>query len=281
MKKYLPVLGILLLCILLYYVATWVLEGDKAQGTEGAGEIAEGEKSLYAGPALWLGQDLSEEERKALIQAFTIEEKEVYTFLQGPKSWAEGRPWSGEWSQFGVEGNPFGGFGCGLCCLANIYNTLSPYEVSPWDMYGLARKVTKYAPDGTYGAIDWEPMRDTLRHCGIRSRLCRKPKTYRKFRGQVRRAKSAIVLISSGYDDKYWQDTPGHYVNIWLYRAEDGTVFLAEPGNPDNNRTRIPLRYIYDALKSISRFQYLLVESYVEEDNQWKGDGIQEMWKRP
>ena len=124
MKKYLPVLGILLLCILLYYVATWVLEGDKAQGTEGAGEIAEGEKSLYAGPALWLGQDLSEEERKALIQAFTIEEKEVYTFLQGPKSWAEGRPWSGEWSQFGVEGNPFGGFGCGLCCLANIYNTL-------------------------------------------------------------------------------------------------------------------------------------------------------------
>ena len=70
-------------------------------------------------------------------------------------------------------------------------------------------------------------------------------------------------------------------MNIWLYRAEDGTVFLAEPGNPDNNRTRIPLRYIYDALKSISRFQYLLVESYVEEDNQWKGDGIQEMWKRP
>lgn len=66
MKKYLPVLGILLLCILLYYVATWVLEGDKAQGTEGAGEIAEGEKSLYAGPALWLG---------ATIPCFTTTKK--------------------------------------------------------------------------------------------------------------------------------------------------------------------------------------------------------------
>lgn len=281
MKKYMPVLGIFLLCILLYYVAMWVLKEPDGTVEEAGGGITEGEKSLYAGTALWLGQELSLEDRQALIKAFTIEEEDVYTFLQGPKSWGEGRAWSGEWSQFGVEGNPFGGFGCGLCCLANIYNTLSPYEVSPWGMYGLAREVSKYAPDGKYGAIDWEPMQDTLRHCGIRSRILKKPKTYRRFRSQIRRAKSAIVLISSGDDDTYWQDTPGHYVNIWLYREEDGTVFLAEPGNPENNRTRIPLRYIYDALKSISRYQYLLVDSYVEEDNQWKGDGILESWNRP
>ena len=92
---------------------------------------------------------------------------------------------------------------------------------------------------------------------------------------------SAIVLISSKEDDTYWKDTPGHYVNIWLYRKEDDTVFLAEPGSPENNRSRIPLRYVYDALKTISTFQYLAVEEYQEEDNQWKADGIDELWNAP
>ena len=70
-------------------------------------------------------------------------------------------------------------------------------------------------------------------------------------------------------------------MNIWLYQEEDDTVFLAEPGNPENNRSRIPLRYIYDALKTVSRFQYLAVEGYLEEDNQWKAHGIDENWNRP
>ena len=94
-------------------------------------------------------------------------------------------------------------------------------------------------------------------------------------------AESAIVLISSYNDDTYWQDTPGHYVNIWLYQEEDETVFLAEPGDPENNRSRIPLRYIYDALKTASRYHYLTVEDYFEELNEWKADGIDEVWNRP
>lgn len=32
-------------------------------------------------------------------------EQGVYTFLQGPKSWTEGRAWSGEWSNQYVRGN--------------------------------------------------------------------------------------------------------------------------------------------------------------------------------
>ena len=43
-------------------------------------------------------------------------ETDVYSFLQGPKSWGEGRAWSGEWSNQYVRGNYFGNFGCGLCC---------------------------------------------------------------------------------------------------------------------------------------------------------------------
>ena len=144
-----------------------------------------------------------------------------------------------------------------------------------------AIQASEYAPDGRYGAIDWEPMRDTLKQCGVRSKLYRKPRSYKRFQRQIKKAKSAIVLICSGDDDTYWQDTPGHYVNIWLYREEDDTVFLAEPGSPENNRSRVPLRYIYDALKSISRFQYLLVKGYLEEDNQWKADGIDEAWNCP
>ena len=35
-------------------------------------------------------------------------EQGVYTFLQGPKSWTEGRAWSGEWSNQYVRGNYFG-----------------------------------------------------------------------------------------------------------------------------------------------------------------------------
>ena len=63
--------------------------------------------------------------------------------------------------------------------------------------------------------------------------------------------------------------------------CQDDTVFLAEPGSPTNNRTRIPLRYVYDALKTTSKFQYLLVEQYQEEENQWKESGIDENWNRP
>lgn len=238
-------------------------------------------KSLYAGTSKWLGQNLSKKDKQNLIQAFTIQEQEVYTFLQGPKSWGEGVPWSGEWCTFNVRGNPFGGFGCGLCCMANIYDTLSPYEVSPWDMYEYAISVSSYAPDGKHGAIDWKDMRDALRKCGINCKLYKKPNSYKIFKEQMAKAKSAVVLISSNNDDTYWQNTPGHYVNIWLYQEENETVFLADPGNPDNNRVRIPLRYIYDALKTISKFQYLKINGYLEEDNQWKADSIHEKWNRP
>lgn len=213
-------------------------------------------------------------------QAAVIQEENIYSFLQGPQSWNEGIPWSGEWCKFEVDGNSFGSFGCGICCMANVYNTLSPYEISPWDMYGHAKIASGYTPGGGYGAIDWQDMRCALEVCGISSELHRKPNAYEDFQEQIRGAKSAIVLVCSGNDNSFWQATQGHYVNIWLYQ-EDGTVFLAEPGNREKNRSRIPLRYVYDALKTGSSFQYLVVKDYVEADNMWRADGIEENWCRP
>lgn len=214
------------------------------------------------------------------VRVPTIEEQEdkVYTFLQGPRSFSEKRPWSGEWCQKIVNGNSFGGFGCGHCCMANIYSSLSPYECSPLDMFHYATQVTSYYPSRESGAIGWYNMRRTLKAAGFTCGLRKKPETYEEFQEEIRKSQSAIVLVSSGNDDTFWKSTGGHYVNIWLYQPDSDMVFLAEPGDPDNNRTWIPLRYVYDALKTVSPYQYLSVAEYVEENNPWKWDGINDVW---
>lgn len=284
MKKNIGALLIVLGLLLLLYFAgggTYQAEQERMAAEEETGEIKIKAAKLYAGYGRAFGLAVSEEEKNLLMQALTLEEAEVYSFLQGPRSWGEGIPWSGEWCQFGIRGNTFGGFGCGLCCMANIYDTLSPYEVSPWDMFEYARTASDYYPTGKAGAIGWEAMEQTLKSCGILCGLYNKPERYEEFQTQMKQAKTMIALVCSSEDDTYWQNVPGHYVNLWLYEEETDTVFLAEPGNPWNNRGRIPLRYVYDALKTISSFQYLTAECYREENNQWKGDGIKEVWNRP
>ena len=116
------------------------------------------ERHLYFGSDGYLGKVLSENDKQILLAAFEMREEDIYTFLQGPKSWSEGISWSGEWATFDINGNPFGGFGCGLCCLANIYNTLTRYEVSPWDMCEYAMTVTDYGPTGESGAIGFKEL---------------------------------------------------------------------------------------------------------------------------
>lgn len=279
MKKYLLAVPVILLGIILLNLPG--IDGQsKVRATEEVVQRNQ-EVKLYIGSSEWVGQVLSEGERYALIQAFTIEEQEIYTFLQGPRAWEEGVSWSGEWCQMGVKGNSFGNFGCGLCCMANIYDTLSSHKISPWDMCEYAMNVSGYAPRKNAGAIDWGNMKEVLKRCGMTCDVYNKPDSYEKFQEQMAHVKTAIVLVSSDADDTYWKDTPGHYVNIWLYEDESDTVFLAEPGSPDNNRTRIPLKYVYDALKTTSKFQYLAVDEYKEENNLWKTDGIDEKWNQP
>lgn len=242
------------------------------------GAVQAGEGNVYTSSTAASGAN-----PENAVQADTlpsVQEGDIYSFLQGPGSWGERRSWSGEWCEFEIDGNRFGGFGCGLCCMTNVYDTLSPYEVSPWDMFENARVASDYSPGGEYGAIDWQEMRCTLDVCGISGELHKKPPTFEEFRAQVRGALTAIVLVSNGNEDTYWPNTKGHYVNIWLYERDD-TIFLAEPGNPGRNRTRIPLRHIYDSLKMGSSYQYLLVTGYSEEENRWRASGISENWCRP
>ncbi len=205
----------------------------------------------------------------------------VYTFLQGPVAWETKAHWSGIWCESELDGGTFSVFGCGLCDMASVYSTLSPYECSPLDMYALARKVSGYAPGDGAGAIDWPFMQETLEKSGFGITLKKKDAKYAAFQNAVAGSLGAIVLISSEEDDTYWQDTPGHYVNIWHYNPETDKVFLGDSGNPDHNRQWIPLRYIYDALAADSSWQYMLIMSYDEAKNTWKYSGIHEKWTRP
>ncbi len=205
----------------------------------------------------------------------------VYSFLQGPVAWETKAPWSGIWCESKLDGGLFSVFGCGLCDLASVYSTLSPYECSPLDMYALARKVTDYAPYEGAGAIDWPYMEQALQKTGFTISLKQKDKQYEAFQKALSECPGAIVLISSEDDDTYWQDTPGHYVNIWHYNPETDQVFLGDSGNPKHNRQWIPLRYIYDALSKDSAWQYMLIHSYNEDQNTWKYSGIHEKWTRP
>lgn len=208
-------------------------------------------------------------------------EEQIYSFLQGPKSWNEGRAWAGEWSGKYVRGNFFGNFGCGLCCMANVYSSLTNYTCSPWDMYEYAREVSGYSPSKKVGAIGWADMKVTLRKSGFECQLKNKPASYEEFQRQVAECRTAVVLVCSRDDDTYWKKTGGHYVNIWLYDAKTDEVFLTDPGVPEHNRQWVPLRYIYDALKTVSQYQYLLVNGYEEEKNLWMQDGIDELWWQP
>lgn len=226
-------------------------------------------------------QDTYSQARAVMLEFARLREEKVYSFLQGPYSWEQRLAWSGEWCNFMQGENRFGNFGCGLCCMANVYSSLSPYEASPWDMLNYARETTYYTPSAGNGAIDWSMMQQALWQCGMNCSLYQKPGNFETFRNHVRYSEAMIVLVNSANDDTYWTTTGGHYVCIWLYDEGSETVFLSDSSNPDHNRRRIPLQYVYNALKTASAYQYLMVEGYDEEDNVWKGNGIDENWCRP
>ena len=148
-------------------------------------------------------------------------------------------------------------------------------------MYALARKVSDYSPGYDAGAIDWPYMVETLDKVGIVAKLRKKDRRYEAFQKAVSESLGAVVLVSSDDDDTYWEDTPGHYVNIWHYNSETDQVFLGDSGNPGHNRQWVPLRYLYDAMASNSAWQYMVVTSYDEDKNTWKYSGIHEKWTRP
>lgn len=202
----------------------------------------------------------------------------VYTYLQGPKSWKSRLDWSGKWGKTMYDGSSFGAFGCGLCCLANIYSTEAAGECSPIDMYQYTKKHTEYEGGG---AIAWEYMLQTLNRTGFTAELCHKPGSYEEFRSIVAASISNIVLVSSANSTCYWKDTPGHYVTIFLYDEQTDRVFLADSGDPKHNRHWVKLKKIYKSLKTDSDYQYLRVTGYIPQQDQWKHSRANGTWVRP
>lgn len=197
--------------------------------------------------------------------------EKIASFLQGPKSWKEGRYWSGEWGVEFYDGGSFGGFGCGLCCMANIYCSLTDYRCSPLDIYSYAKKKTEY---GGGGAIDWGYMKETLACAGLTSDVWRKPGKYSVFQKMVKQSKACIVVVSSDDSECYWKDTPGHYVTLFLYDEKTDRVFLADSGNPKHNRQWVKLKKVYKSLKKSNKWQYLTVSAYDANKDQWKHNKI-------
>lgn len=217
----------------------------------------------------------------AAPEKYMVKQDSIYSFSQGPKAWKKKRTWSGSWGNLIIDGNAFGNFGCGFCCMANIYSTLSGYECSPVDMYSYAKENSNYMPRPGIGAIGWKPMKSTLETCGFSSTLHQKDDNYDIFQTTIKNAYATIVLVCSQNDNTYWSNTPGHYVTIWRYKPKNDTVFLTDPGDPDHNRSTIDLSLVYRALKTASSYQYLTIDTYNEKENLWKWNQVSEKWVRP
>lgn len=205
-------------------------------------------------------------------------ERKVYTYLQGPKSWQQRIDWSGEWGEAYLDGGYFGAFGCGLCCMANIYSSQTPYQCSPLDMYKYAKQNSAY---GGGMAIEWGYMRRILSSLGFDCEVKEKPDSYKEFADMVGRARCCIVLVSSNDSTVYWQNTPGHYVTLFLYDEKKGTVFLADSGDPKHNRRKVSLKKIYRSLKTNSNWQYLPVGQYHKRKDTWRNKGTGGEWVVP
>ena len=217
---------------------------------------------------------------KAPVKKKAVDTRKIYTYLQGPRSWKERRAWSGYWGDVYMDGGKFGAFGCGLCCMANIYSSITPvrYKASPVDMYRFAKKNTGYWGGS---AIDWNFMVVGMRKAGIHCGPKRKPNKYSLFKKDIAASKCAVVLVSSYDSSCYWKHTPGHYVTIFAYDKTRDRVFLADSGDPTHNRQWISLKKVYRSLKMASRYQYVCVRGYSESKDTFKNKIARGKWVRP
>ncbi len=191
----------------------------------------------------------------------------IASYFQAGASWKSGLTWSGDWGKKKYKGKKFGAFGCGLCCMANIYSSLSPYRSSPLDMYEFAKEVSGY--EGA-GAIEWWNMYTVLEKAGFHCEMGKKPDDYKEFQKLVRKSKAMVVLVSKHNKKSMWKHTTGHYVTLFLYDKASDKVFLADPGSYKRNRKWVSLEKIYDSLKTKSDRQYLLVTEYKKERDSWR-----------
>ena len=210
----------------------------------------------------------------------TVDTRYLYSYFQGPKAWKKKLAWSGYWGDAYIGGRKFGAYGCGLCCMANVYSSITSetYKASPVDMRNFAKKKTGY---WGVGAIDWKYMVVGMRKAGIYCGPKRKPKRYSSFRRDIAKSKCAVVLVSSYDSTCFWKGTPGHYVTIFAYDKKRDRVFLADSGDPKHNRRWISLKKVYRSLKKASRYQYVCVTGYNNKKDAFKNRKARGKWIKP
>ena len=202
----------------------------------------------------------------------------IASFLQGPKSWKKKYDWSGSWGKKIIGGRSFGGYGCGLCCMANFYCSLTPYQCSPVDMYKFALKNSTY-PGGC--AIDWPQIKKTMEAAGFTVDYGKRPKKYKDFQKLISEAQASMVVISSAYDKTFWKNTYGHYVTLFDYDKITDMVFLADSGKAQRNRRWISLKTVYKAIKRSNANHYMRMLSYDENRDSYKHKKISGKWVKP
>ncbi len=186
-------------------------------------------------------------------------EFQIYSYVQAPGWYYEGdSKWAGDWCYIKAAGREFIYWGCGICCLSNIYSTFQAKPVLPDVVYEWTREKTTYNPDSGVGAVSWSELKTMCTEYGMEARLCTKPKEYSEFQKDIWQSDAAIVLVCKDNDGTLWDYTSGHYVNLWEYDPETDTVFLSDASGL-HNRARVSLRDIYNALKTASSAQYMIV----------------------
>jgi len=187
-------------------------------------------------------------------------EKKIYSYNQLPPHDTGRTRWSGDWYAIEEGGQIFANFGCGICCISNIYSTFVQRPVDPGQMMTVAKTYSSYKPNSKAGAIDWSQMKQLCEKLGMTAQIRKKPQDYAQFQQDVYTADATVVLVCKDDDPGLWFYTNGHYVTLWEYDPYDDTVFVTDSSGLFN-RERVYLRDVYDALKTRSSHQYMCVDA--------------------
>lgn len=198
-----------------------------------------------------------------IIQAFASlavqPENTIYSYVQVPEEYCHDERWTGDWVDIESGGQKFFYFGCGVCCLSNVYSTFCRIPITPDIMFKWAKKYTDYNPDSGRGALSWRQLKQMYERFGCVTETKHKPDDYTDYREDVKNSDTTMVLVCKYNDDKLWFYTMGHYVNLWNYDPKDETVFVTDSSGLFN-RKRVKLIDVYNALKTSSDAQYMCID---------------------
>lgn len=249
--------------------------GETVTTETAAGETAANEESVEKASSAGAGETETAAEEPNILQDLPVikpqphyadpnyvetpAEQQIFSYVQTPYTYYKVRRWVGPWHRIQAAGQTFLNFGCGICCLTNMFDTIKHRDITPDRMYEKCIEHSSYAPHGSVGAIDWKQIKTMCDYFGFQTELKAKPRDYAEFQKDAAENKTLLVLVCKDNDSRLWYYTRGHYVNLWEYDAETDSVFVTDASGL-YNRERVPLSFVYAALKTASNYQYMTVK---------------------